>query len=383
MTDGRLQVGFTRDQYLDPVWFEQELDVLFRGTWQYAAHESELLEPHSWLATEVLGENIVVTRDREGELHAVFNTCRHRGATLCDPGPGRGRRLVCPYHQWSYGMDGQLKTAPALPDLPATGEYGLRRARVESWNGFIYVSLFGEPATSVAASLSVRADGFAPYDLRNTRLAARISYDVGANWKAVYENYLECYHCAANHPELMEVFDLQTFFAVPATGDRGVQSDSFFPLRAGARSFTTDGDYSCTKLLGGLDVPAEGWSIESAMRAAEPNVGSSLLVFPDYAIMFVFRPVTPERTVVECRWFVHADAVEGVDYEAAELVRLWDVTNRQDWPLCERTQAGIRSRAYEPGPRHPDREPYIAEFTRDYWAALGGIEPAVRETSRV
>ncbi|GII95165.1 hypothetical protein Ssi02_53960 [Sinosporangium siamense] len=115
MTSKRLETGFTRDQYLDPVWFEHELDVLFRPTWQYAVHESQIPEPNSYIALQVLGENIVVTRDAEGLIHAVFNTCRHRGATLCDPGPGRGRRLVCPYHQWSYDMDGTLRTARTGP----------------------------------------------------------------------------------------------------------------------------------------------------------------------------------------------------------------------------------------------------------------------------
>ncbi|MEV7012623.1 aromatic ring-hydroxylating dioxygenase subunit alpha [Streptosporangium sp. NPDC051022] len=370
VASSRLEMGFTRDQYLDPAWFEHELDVLFRPTWQYAVHESEIPEANSYVALRILGENIVVTRDVEGLIHAVFNSCRHRGATLCDPGPGQGRRLVCPYHQWSYGMDGALRTAPAMPKSMNLGEYGLRRAHAESWNGFVYVNLFGDGQPSVADLLERKAAEFAPYDLRRAKVAATISYDVAANWKVAYENYLECYHCAANHPELMEVFDLQTFFSKTANRVRAEATDSFFPLRASARSFTTEGDYSCTKLLGGLDAPPEGWTIESAMRVAEPNLGSSLLVFPDYAIMFVFRPIAPERTVVECRWLVHEDAVEGTDYETGSLVRLWDVTNRQDWPLCERTQEGIRSRAYVPGPRHPDREPYVAEFTRLYWRDL-------------
>ncbi|WP_033291774.1 aromatic ring-hydroxylating oxygenase subunit alpha [Amycolatopsis jejuensis] len=356
-----LDIGFTREQCTSATWFEHEMAKLFRPNWQYAGHVSEIPRPGDWITAEILTEPLVLTRDEDGGIHALFNVCRHRGALMCEPGRGSGNRLVCPYHQWSYALDGSLRVAPAMPgDLPL-GQYSLRKVPAETWNGFVFVNLGGAPSASVADLARDQETQFAPFGLAGAKVAATIGYDVGANWKVVYENFLECYHCAVNHPEFTRVFDLRRFFQPASAGEP-------YPLVDGARSLTTTGEFVSRKLLGsfGTTPPAPGSGDSVPCALAAPSLGSAFLAFPDYAIVFEFRPVAPERTVVRCDWLVAGDAQEKIDYEVSDLTHLWDVTNRQDWELCERTQAGIRAGGYVPGPRNPDREPAVATFTRNY-----------------
>jgi Rieske 2Fe-2S family protein len=322
-------------------------------------HESQLQEPGDFFTVALAGENVIVTRARDGSLHALYDVCRHRGSRICGADVrGNAERFVCPYHQWTYDLDGSLLAAPRMPEVDRS-TLGLKHVQLESWNGFLFANL-SSAAAGLETQLKVPRTPWDGYDLERVKRAHSIAYRVHANWKLVVENFYECYHCAAGHPEFSAVFDLGSYFATCAAA---------FELRPGARSLTLTGDYTCRLLLtreppGTGEVPMIGIRVGLAHTC---TVG----VWPDYALAFRFQPVDVLETEVVCDWFVHADAEEGRDYDVGDLIALWDITNRQDWELCALNQAGVSSRAYEPGPYNMAGEPQVVDFLRSYAAVMG------------
>lgn len=361
-----------RERYVSQEWFEREMEEVVLRQWIFFAHESQLPAPGDVLVREIGDESIVATRDQAGEVHAFFNVCRHRGYRICDPGPGSAKHIVCPYHRWSWGLDGSLSGAPTLRDGEdfEFADYGLNRVHVEVWCGLVFVALGAQPpASSVAAGLREAAAHVEPFAPERTKLAHHIDYEVECNWKVLMENFMECYHCRGSHPEfcatsdvprLEESIDEITFDFMGREYNWGQ-----FPLREGAKSFTLDGERACRLNLGtaGPETMSYGVSIQPTLTA--------LAFVPGYAIVHQFAPITIDRTRWTAQWLVHADAVEGEDYEVEDLIAIWDATNRQDIELCERTQLGVKSRSFTPGPNSPTREPQIRSALAAYHRLLG------------
>ena len=352
-----------RRAYVADDVFSREMESLLLHSWQYAGHESQLPGPGAFLAHEFADESLLLTRDDDGELHALFNVCRHRGSRVCDAVSGATRRFVCPYHQWVYELDGRLAGAPLMPPEFRRDEHGLRHARIECWEGLLFVNVWGKDAPSVASLLADRAPAVRQFELPSSKIARTVLYDIAANWKLVLENFLECYHCSVSHREFCRVIDLKGLVRSHGHEAR---------LREGMRSLTIDGEFVSSKLLGAygrgeppLDYTQTDWG---GFRLSPLASGAC---FPDYAIVFAFQPVAPLRTRVRCDWLVAAHAEAGRDYNPDELIALWDVTNQQDWILCERNQRGVLSRAYEPGPHSPVAEAQLDAFLEHYASTLG------------
>jgi Rieske 2Fe-2S family protein len=198
--------------------FHIEKERIFCREWVAVCREEELPEPGDSRVLDVLGESILLVRNRESRIRGFYNVCRHRGARLCraadeKPAAGRvalpggvtaGRLIVCPYHQWSYDLNGALVAAPHLGS--GTGfdkrEYHLHPVGVETWGGFVFVHLTPSEAAPLAAQLAGIPERLARYPLDGLAIGATIRYEVQANWKILCENYNECYHCAGVHPEL-------------------------------------------------------------------------------------------------------------------------------------------------------------------------------------
>jgi Rieske 2Fe-2S family protein len=338
---------------------EDELELIFARTWAYVGHESQVAEPGDFFTAQLAGDNVIVSRGRDGDLHAFNDVCRHRGSRICGAGAhGNAERFVCPYHQWVYDVDGSLLSAPRMPELDRS-TLGLKPVRLESWNGFLFANLSPD-APPLEAQLKGTRTLWDAYDVERVKLAHTITYGVHANWKLVLENFFECYHCAATHPEFSAVFDLNAYFETCAAA---------FQMRPGAKTLTLTGDYTC-KLLMTREQPAEGEIPMGAARVGLTHT-SAVSFWPDYALAFRFQPLDLFETEVGCDWFVHADAEAGRDYDVDDLIALWDITNRQDWQLCEDNQAGVSSRAYEPGPYHMAGEPQIVDFLRRYADVMG------------
>lgn len=361
-----------RESYFDRQWFDDELDRIFSRQWLYAGHVSELPEVGDFFLREIGVESIIVSRGEDG-LHALFNVCRHRGARICGEAHGHLKRFVCPYHRWSYALDGTLLATPTMVDLVERARYPLVSAHVDVWHGLIFVNLSRAEPEPVAAILAGADRGLAPLELEHAKVAHTATYQVHGNWKLALENYFECYHCPGSHPEFCRVYDLRasTSATLDPAGHPLAEYGSL-PLRPGNRSLTLTGEPASRMLFGRIgpdQLPvSEGFTLR-------PTTGG--LFWGDYGVVFDFQPISPLETCMRCVWLVAGTAVEGRDYERDDLIALWDITNRQDLPLCEMTQQGLLSSRYVPGPNSSEREPGIRDFRLTYMAMMQeGAPPA-------
>ncbi len=339
----------------DEVFAEEEAK-LFSAQWICVGHESELVRPGDFFLAEVAGESLIVTRDQAGAVRGFYNVCRHRGTRLCEEASGHSAAIQCPYHAWTYALGGRLIGAPQMEEGGgfSKSDYSLYPVRVERWEGFIFVNLDPEAARLEQVFVPLLGK-FAHWNLPRLRSAKRIEYDVRANWKLIFENYSECYHCPGVHPLLAKVSPSDS-----AENDlvEGPFLGGFMTIAEGA-SLTMSGK-ACAIAIG---------EIQSADHARVfyyslfPNLLLSL--HPDYVMVHRLTARSPERTSIQCDWFFHPDAFAQAGFHPEDAVEFWDTTNRQDWHVCELSQKGISSRAYAPGPYSP-RESIPAAWDREY-----------------
>ena len=383
--------GFSLPQafYVDDELFEADLEAVFGTDWIFACNGCEIPKPGDYLTLEIGRNSVIVLRGRDGEVRAFHNTCRHRGSRICLTEKGRASRLVCPYHQWVYELDGRLLNARQMPEGFDKSGYGLKPARVEVVCGLVYVSI-GDDPPSLARYRDAVTPYIAPHRPDRTKVAFEMTIIEEANWKLVIENNRECYHCAANHPELLVTL---VEFALPNDPRGTAQFQNLIarktakwdglglphgpvdggnefrcirlPFHEGALSFTLDGGPACTKLLGDLTDPDLG----SVRMFHVPNNWNHFLA--DLIIHFRVLPLAANRTALRTTWLVHEDAVEGVDYDVKRLTEVWIATNDQDSHLCAVNHRGIRSNAYEPGPYAPS-EFMLTHFTDWYAGKMAG-----------
>jgi phenylpropionate dioxygenase-like ring-hydroxylating dioxygenase large terminal subunit len=346
--------------------FAREMSAVFGRQWLYAGHVSQILEPGDYLTVTVGDESCIVVRDQSGAINGLLNVCRHRGSRLVESDCGKARMFTCPYHQWTYDRDGSLVGAPRMPKGFDKAQFPLKTVHTAVWQGLIFVNFSANPVEPLEELLQDPTDLMAPFDIASARVAHIATYEVDANWKLVWENSQECYHCNANHPEFIRTFDNRAFVQpdladapMSFTDDRRMQFGTF-PLKIGAQSLTMTGEPASTPLLGEF---AEGREPYTAATHLKP--GFAAVFSPDYGIVFTDVPVSASATRVRVQWLVHAEAVDGVDYETDNLIRVWDQTNRQDWDLCRSVQQGVRSRGFEPGPLSLD-ESAVAGFYYAY-----------------
>jgi glycine betaine catabolism A len=307
------------------------------------------------LVVEVLGESVLLVRTKEGEVRAHYNVCRHRGARLvsgneaeCDVKLSGGvlgtSGIRCPYHQWTYALDGRLLNAPYMKERDGfcKAELSLYPVGVELWGGFIFVNLSPDEALAEGRTLRTQfGDAIARvkrYPLEELRTAKRIVYEVEANWKIVMENYNECYHCGGVHPELCEV--------VPAfrqQGGSGLEWDLGIPHRDGAVTYTWTGKTNRAPFPG-LD---EDEKVRHKGELIYPNMMLSLSC--DHAAAFALWPKGPKRTTVVCDFLFHPAEMEKTEFDPRDAVEFWDLVNRQDWEICKRVQQGMGSRRHAYG----------------------------------
>ncbi len=361
--------------YSDPAIFAFDLEAIFYRQWVFAGLEAQLGRPGDYFTLQIGPSSVVVLRDKSGGIRGFHNTCRHRGSRICAGERGRLASLVCPYHQWTYALDGALIHARQMPAEFDRAQHGLKPVHVECLAGTIYVCLAETPPDFAAHRAAVEPL-LTRHRLAEAKVAADVTITENGNWKLVMENSRECYHCAVRHPELMhtlaETYDpgseaLRSFWANctrkglkngPAEG-HGFRATRI-PLVPGAVSITPDGKPAVAKLLG--DVP-DG-DIGSLRWFSFPNTFKHVL--GDYAFFFRLLPRGPTETEVNAKFLVHRDAVEGVDYDLQRLTQVWNVTNDQDRDLVEVNQLGVNSIGYQPGPYNPSAEHIVAQFADWY-----------------
>jgi Rieske 2Fe-2S family protein len=355
------------DHYTSAEIFAEERRAVFGRRWIMLGRESDVAGPGDYALYEVGGESLIVVRDGGGELRALYNVCRHRGTRLCEAERGSfAGKIRCPYHAWTYALDGALLGAPHMGAVAGFDkrDYPLLPARLASWEGFLFANL-GEHADRFEVALAPLVGRFARFNLPALRAARRIEYDVAANWKLLFENYCECLHCPRAHPELAQLSPYQSgendLIEGPVLGGHML-------LSPGAESLTLSGRHAGPPVG---ELPAEDMN-RVYYYSIFPNMLLSL--HPDYVMVHRLRPLAPGRTHVACEWLFRADAPAHPGFDPDDAANFWDKVNRQDWHLCELSQAGVSSRAYRPGPYSP-REGVSAAWDREYLRAMGHGEP--------
>lgn len=359
--------------YNDPHMFRVDMEEVFQKEWLFVGMTSEIPKKGDYITVEVGQNPVLIVRDGEGNVNAFHNTCSHRGSLICTEHRGKVANLVCPYHQWTYDLKGNLLFAGTEMNQDFDkGQHGLKSAFCKTAGGFIFVCLGKEaPDDEFDAFLETLETYMEPYDVENTKLAAESTMYERANWKLVLENNRECYHCSGSHPELLNTLlewdDTEDPRATQDFLDHCAQQSgqwdaegiphklkSFgevqrnrivrMPLKKGTKVMTIDGLAACTKMLGRIKNRELG-----SMRILHlPNSWNHMQ--SDHFIVFRVLPISAQESIVTTKWFVHKDAVEGIDYDSENLRKVWDATNEQDKVLGERNQLGINSIGYRPGP---------------------------------
>ena len=342
--------------YTGADYFDREMDAFFRGMWICAGRADQVAAPGAFFLRDVVGESIIVTRDAAGRVQAFYNVCRHRGTRLCTESAGTfGGSIQCPYHAWTYALDGRLVGAPHMDEVPhfRKEDYPLHRVQSDVWDGHIFLNLSDRPEP-LRAQLADLPAKFTAWRMQDLRLGARIVYDVRANWKLVIQNYNECLHCPNLHPALNK---LSHYLSGENEPLQATYMGGRMDLRPGVDTLSHDG--SCPRAFL-PDLPAEDRR-RVYYYAIFPNMLLSL--HPDYMMVHTLWPVAPDRTINICEWHFHPAELARPGFDASDAVGFWDVTNRQDWHVCELSQAGIASRAYTPGP-YSNREDLLYAFDR-------------------
>jgi Rieske 2Fe-2S family protein len=353
--------------YTAPEVLALEQERIFCRSWICVGRADALAAPGDYMLVEIAGESIIVLRDQSGERRAFYNVCRHRGTRLCEATSGKlSETIQCPYHAWTYALDGRLIGAPHMHEAQGFDkkDYPLHAVALAEWEGFLFANL--DPAAEPLARAFGRLAGrFARYNLPALRSVRRIEYEVRANWKLILQNFNECLHCPTIHPELTTKLPYTSgandLVAGPFLG-------GYMEIKAPHESATISGR-ACALPLGDL-------SAEDRHRAFYYALFPTMMLslHPDYAVFYTVWPQAPLESRVVCEWMVHPDAPAAAGYNIQDAEEFWDRTNRQDWHICERSQLGVSSRAYSPGPYSP-RESIPAAWDRTYLQAIGHEAP--------
>jgi glycine betaine catabolism A len=388
--------ALAREFHLDPEIYAHELETIWRRSWLLAGLSSEVEAAGDFFTFAVGDDSIIVVRAQDGELHALHNTCRHRGMAVCAVRSGNARRWVCPYHQWSYALDGQLLGSGGMERQIDASQYGLRKAEVYEVGGLVFVwpdrDVEVEPFSEAQAEL---AHALVSQGLKHAKVAHQIEYRVAANWKLVWENNRECWHCHAGHPQYVKANfdsapDTQQLreLALARAHDHalllGGTADVDEHAEPGLYRFPTTGRWwsaNRTPLVPGFVTESltgepvaplmgehRGYDIGTLRVRTVPNFWSHMSA--DHAVLTRLLPAGPETTLVRVQWLVDRDAVAGSDYELEALLPFWQLTSEQDWELCQRNHAGVRNPAYLPGPYSITREYNVAAFVDWYLARI-------------
>ena len=336
--------------------FQRERDLIFAQEWFCAGREEELPSLGNSRVLEVAGESVLVVRTMREELRAHFNICRHRGARLCatardsewnvnlSGGVTSSGSIRCPYHQWTYNLDGELLGAPFLKEAEGfrKEDFSLYPVQVDTWGGFFFLNLNLQNVSGekrgLRSQLGPAVERIQRYPLATLRTGHSITYDVAANWKLILENYNECYHCGGLHPELCEIVP-----SFKQAGGSNLAWEDGIPHREGAYTFTKTG----TTNRAPLPDLSEKEKVRHKGELCFPNLMISLAC--DHVAAFLLWPLAPNRTRVVCSFLFHPDEIAKEGFNPLDAVEFWDLVNRQDWAICERVQGGVSSRVHKFG----------------------------------
>jgi Rieske 2Fe-2S family protein len=351
------------EYFTSPAILAEESERIFARGWNCVGRASRLARPGDYFLAAIAGESIIVLRDAHG-VRAHFNVCRHRGTRICMEDAGHFKESIqCPYHAWTYGLDGRLIGAPHMQEAESFDkrEHGLHAASVAEWEGFLFVSIAREPQPFDAQWAPMR-ERLSRFGLPGLVVGHRVVYDVHANWKLVFENYSECLHCPTIHPKLATVLPYQS-----GANDltEGPFLGGYMEIKPPNRSATMSGRVCGAPISAAM-------SADDTHRAFYYTLMPNLLlsIHPDYVNYYLVHAVGVDRTRVESEWLFHPKTLADPANNIRDGIEFWDLTNRQDWDIVAQSQLGIASRRYTPGPFSP-RESVPAAWDREYLRWMG------------
>ncbi|MCZ2722589.1 aromatic ring-hydroxylating dioxygenase subunit alpha [Marinomonas sp. 15G1-11] len=375
--------ALTRELYRDEDVFQQDLQQIWHKEWIFAGHSFELAKSGEYMTLQVGDYPVVIIRDDKGNIRAFHNACRHRGSRLCSKSKGKSAKLVCPYHKWTFGLDGKLLFAGNMGDNFIASDHNLMPVHCEVVNTYIYICV-AEEAPDFDAFRKDVSPFIEPHRLEDCKVAFEADLLEKGNWKLVFENNRECYHCDSNHPELLNSF-VENLSVAGVGGDddpelvahwdkceaaglpsrlvmdeKGQYRMTRIPLSAKAVSYTMSGQPAVNHRLDKSGVE----DIGALLYFHYPSTWNHFL--GDYALSFRVLPLSSGETLVTTKWLVHKDAVEGVDYDLETLTKVWVDTNNQDRELVEETFRGVSSPSYIPGPFSDIAENGVCQFVDWY-----------------
>jgi glycine betaine catabolism A len=386
----RLGHSLPQKLYTDAAVFDFDMQAIYAASWLMVGMACELPKSGSYISMMIGKWPVIVIRDKSGEIRAFHNSCRHRGSMICPVGSGTAPKLVCPYHRWTYDLDGSLFAAGRMADDFEKSDHGLKSVALQRVEGALFICLSDNPPPfdDFGEKLAAYA---APHNLSDAKLAHQSVLVENANWKLVMENARECYHCGMSHPALAKTFPVEMSRHFESGEDARIKAFTAsmdanalphtpveghwwqvarFALNEGCVSISEDGQHLSKKLM----CDANGGNIGSMRFALDPHCFVHCTA--DHIFMFSAMPVGLNETHVYSKWYVHKDAVEGVDYDLETLTDLWTKTNLEDKQLAENNQVGVNSLGYTPGPYSQEAEMLALRFTdwycdvaRDYIAA--------------
>jgi len=349
-----MELSLPSRDYLDTDVFKREIACIFSREWVAVCRAEEIPAAGDFQVVNLGADSVLIVRGKNAQLRAFYNVCRHRGAQLCAPKnavlkPGRAvlpssvqtnGGIRCPYHAWTYDAEGALIGAPFLTDDPEfrREDFSLYPLGCEIWGGFVFIHGSPKEAKSLVDQMTQALARIANYPLTDMRIGHRIRYEVDANWKILCENYNECYHCGPVHPELCRL--------VPAfrmKGGAGLDWQDGIPHREGAYTFTWSGTTQRAPFKG----LSEAEKTKHKGELAYPNLWLSMAC--DHVTAYILHPISAHRTEVECLFLFAQEEIAKPDFDHTDASTFWEVTNQQDWAICERVQQGIASSQHKQG----------------------------------
>ena len=385
------QEDWSLDQrfYKDTSIFDLEKHNIFYNSWIFIGHESQIPNKGDFFVYKLLDEEIIVLRNKENKVKAFFNVCRHRGSRVCLEEKGNTSRFSCPYHSWTYNLDGKLLAAKSLREGIDKSKLGLHPCNIESASGMLLINLSDNPQ-SLKNLHSDLKEPFEMFGFKDLKVAAHKNYPIASNWKLAVENYQECYHCAPAHPEYslshsLKIEDEPGFDEAQEKMMSNLESCGLKDIEVNKDFSNKDPDqeqyaYSRYALFDGYMTgskdgkplaPLLGDIKEFNQGCSDFNIGpvSYFLAYCDHIVGYIFTPTSQDQCQCDIYWLVNKDAKENKDYDKEKLMWLWDVTTYADETIIVNNQKGVNSIKYQSGP-YTDKEQSTRRFIKWYLSEL-------------
>ena len=395
----RVGYSFDREFYTSDAVFEADMDQIVSRKWLLAGHVSRIPDKGDYFLFRVGAEQIIVIREHATSIRAFFNVCRHRGSTICQAESGNAKKLICPYHAWTYGLDGALQGARLMPEDFDKAENGLFVCHIRVFHGLIFINMSEDKPVDFAETFGELSSILDYHGIADARIAHAGSYPTTANWKLVIENFFECYHCVPSHPEFCSMHAAESIVAVGAGPSSG-PADAIAAYAPKVKAWEATAG-ALGRPIGTIDdapdsshlrllmqrMNKDGWAAETQDGTAPaplmgkrtaPDGGRMHLSFSPFSqivaddhfvILFQFTPRSALASDVEMIWLVDGRASED-EVDIDKMIWGYHATTSQDKVITENNQAGIMSSRYRPG-RYSDQEGSVIKFQQWYLNQFG------------